>query len=215
MTSTGTPTRKPDGAPSTAKGGRTRQRILEAAAELIYRQGAAATTIQDVRDAAGVSASQLYHYFADKQALVRAVVEYQGARMLASQEAAGVDSLEALRRWRDQLVAHQDQILGGCPLGALAGEVADTDPAGRVIAAGEFDRWRASIARGLTRMRDRGELQGDTNADDLAIALLAALQGGLMLSYVTQSSDPLKKALDAMIALVETSSAPRDDADAS
>jgi AcrR family transcriptional regulator len=47
----------------TAKGGRTRQRIVAAAAGLVFERGVAGTTIEDVQAAAEVSASQLYHYF--------------------------------------------------------------------------------------------------------------------------------------------------------
>lgn len=190
--------------PPTSGGEQTRQRILEAAAQLIHEHGAAATTVQQIRGATGVSASQLYHYFADKQALVRAVVEYQGARMLAGQLAADIDSLEGLRRWRDQLMADQDQILAGCPLGTLGSELADTDAPGRDIAAEEFGQWQDKIAEGLERIRRNGELGPDTDTDDLATALLAALQGGLLLSHISQSARPLQKALDAMIALIET-----------
>jgi TetR/AcrR family transcriptional regulator, transcriptional repressor for nem operon len=191
------------GVPPTSRGGRTRQRILEAAAELIHQHGAAATTIQQVRDATGVSASQLYHYFADKQQLVRAVVEYQGGRMLAGQHAAKIESLDDLRRWRDRLVANQDQALGGCPLGTLGSELAETDPSGRDIAADEFNLWRDAITAGLGRIRQRSELRPDTNIDELAIALLAALQGGLLLAHITQTIEPLQTALDTVIAQVE------------
>ena len=119
-----------------------------------------------------------------------------------------VNSIESLRRWRDQLVANHDRTLAGCPLGTLGSELAETDPPGRDIAADEFDQWRQSIAQGLGRIRDRGELQPDTNTDDLAIALLAALQGGLLLSHITQTSQPLEKALNATIALIENHASP-------
>jgi hypothetical protein len=137
-------------------------------------------------------------------AVVRAVVEYQGARMLASQQAAGIDSLNSIKRWRDQLVANQDESLTGCPLGTLGSELAETDPPGRQIAAAEFERWRDSIRDGLDEMCKRGELADGVDTNDLATALLAALQGGLLLSHITQSSQPLEKALDAMITLIET-----------
>jgi AcrR family transcriptional regulator len=64
----------------TRKGQQTRQRIVAAAAGLILQQGVAGTTLDDVRAEAGVSSSQIYHYFADKEALVRAVVDYQADR---------------------------------------------------------------------------------------------------------------------------------------
>jgi AcrR family transcriptional regulator len=59
----------------TAKGQRTRQRIVAAAAGLVFERGVAGTTIEDVQAAAGVSASQLYHYFPSKNAVVRAEID--------------------------------------------------------------------------------------------------------------------------------------------
>ena len=190
----------------TAKGGRTRQRIVEAAAELAYRHGVAGTTMHDVRELAGVSNSQLYHYFSDKQDLVRAVVEYQGVRVVAGHNAAEIDCLQALIRWRDQVLSDGNLavVIGGCPLGTVAMELAEADEDGRTIAAAEFDRWNASIAHGLERMRDRGELSPQASPADLATALLAALQGGLLLSRISRSNEPLQKALDAMITLIKT-----------
>jgi len=61
----------------TRKGTQTRQKIVAAAAGLILEQGVAGTTLEEVRAEAGVSSSQIYHYFADKEALVRAVVDYR------------------------------------------------------------------------------------------------------------------------------------------
>jgi AcrR family transcriptional regulator len=207
------PTAAPDGGPPTARGGRTRQRILGAAAKLIHERGASATTIQQVREAADVSASQLYHYFADKQALVRAVVEYQGARILAGQEAAAIGSLDGLKRWRDELIAQGDLSIAGCPLGGLGSELADTDPSGRDVASVEFNHWRDAIAEGLRRIRERGELRPDFDTEALAVALLASLQGGLLLARIAQSSEPLERALDATIALIEMQAPPSRPSD--
>src|SRR6201997_1475091 len=61
----------------TPKGALTRARIVEEAAALIHERGVAATTLEDVRVAAEVSGSQMYHYFPDKSDLVQAVIDYQ------------------------------------------------------------------------------------------------------------------------------------------
>ena len=61
----------------TAKGERTRARIVAAAAGLIYERGVASTTLDDVKAAAGVSGSQMYHYFPDKDELLQAVISHQ------------------------------------------------------------------------------------------------------------------------------------------
>src|SRR5258708_8086433 len=73
------------GRPLTRRGRETRQRIVAAAAELMFENGVAETTLEDIRAAAGVSGSQVYHYFEDNQALVHAVIDYQTDAVLDAQ----------------------------------------------------------------------------------------------------------------------------------
>jgi len=192
------------GAPRlTRKGAETRERIVTAAAELVFADGVAATSIEDVKEAAGVSSSQLYHYFGDKQALIHAVIAHQSDAVIAAQEPllAKLDSLDALRAWRDQAVAIQQQLQckGGCPIGALAGELAEVDPEARADIAAGFARWEGAIGEGIRAMHERGELPAEVDPDRLALALLAAHQGGLVLTQVRRDPAPLEAALDAMI----------------
>jgi TetR/AcrR family transcriptional repressor of nem operon len=187
----------------TRKGEQTRERIVAAAAQLIFERGVAGTSIEDVKEAAGVSSSQLYHYFADKQSLVHAVIAHQSEAVIAAQEPllGKLDSVEALRAWRDQAVAIEKQLQckGGCPIGTLAGELAEADPKARADIAAGFASWEAQIAQGLAAMHERGELPADVDPDRLALALLAAHQGGLILTQVRRDPAPIEAALDAMI----------------
>jgi TetR/AcrR family transcriptional repressor of nem operon len=193
--------------PATPKGRATRERIVAAAAELMYRQGVAVTSIDEVKTAAEVSSSQLYHYFADRQALVGAVVVHQTERVLDVQEPllAELDSIASLRAWRDAVIALALRFgtEGGCPIGSLAGELSDRDSAHRSALAAAFDRWESRIRAGLERMRDRGELRAGADPAALATATLAALQGGLLLSQVRRSTAPLQAALDQALAHIE------------
>lgn len=59
---------------------------MSAAADLIYEHGVERTSLDDVMAASGVSKSQLYHYFADKDALVLEVIAFQTGRVLDSQK---------------------------------------------------------------------------------------------------------------------------------
>ncbi len=188
----------------TRKGQETRQRIVNAAADLIFEQGAAHTTIEDVRAAADVSSSQLYHYFDDKPALVRAVIEHQTDTIVGGQETFDLSSLDGLRAWRDRVIEHQRELNcnGGCPIGSLGSELAETDPEARAQVAEGFTRWEATIQSGLREMHARGRLTPDTDPDTLALALLAALQGGLLLTQIERDTKPLEAALDAMLELV-------------
>lgn len=192
----------------TRKGVETRARIVDAAAELIFRQGVAGTTVEEVRDGAHVSNSQLYHYFEDKPALVRAVIERQAERAISTQEQFDLSSLDGLREWRDFVVAHNRDGSGhgGCPIGSLGPQLAETEPEARVALAAAFKRWEASITAGLLRMHALGRLAPEADPRQLALATLAALEGGLLLAQIQRDSEPLAAALDAMLTLIATRS---------
>jgi AcrR family transcriptional regulator len=187
----------------TRRGQQTRERIVSAAAELIFERGVAETTLEDIRAAAEVSGSQVYHYFADKQALVRAVIDHQASAVLDAQGTYldHLDTVAGLRAWRDLLAGHQRTLecRGGCPLGTLGAELAEIDDVARMAVARGFGRWEARIRDGLRAMHTRGDLPADADPDDLALATLAALQGGLLLAQVQRDPRPLEVALDAMI----------------
>jgi TetR/AcrR family transcriptional repressor of nem operon len=192
----------------TAKGLATRSRIISAAAELVFAHGVARTAIEDVQQQAGVSASQMYHYFTDKDDLIRAVIAHQTDGILAAQRPVldELDSFAALERWRDLLIDLQEQrhCVGGCPIGSIAAEIADDDPHARADLAAGFERWEAPIRAGLGRMRARGDLRPDTDTDALALALLAALQGGLLLTQTRRNTAPLRAGLDIVLAHIRT-----------
>ena len=139
--------------PATGKGRATRERIIDTAADLIYERGVAAVTLDDVRDATETSKSQLYHYFADKDDLVHAVIDRQRLRVLAF-HAPKLDSLsnwDDIGHWRDAIVAAQAerQCRGGCPLGSLANAVAELDEAARTQLSDAFTSWQQLLANGL------------------------------------------------------------------
>ena len=186
----------------TARGAATRARIVEAAADLIYARGVEQTSLDEVMAASGVSKSQLYHYFADKDALVLDVIARQTERVLDAQRPhlEALDSLPAFKAWRKAIIRLNKAAQGkGCPLGSLASELAnDSEPARRRL-ADSFSMWRDRSENGLAKMRERGELSVSADPHDLALALLSAVEGGLLLAKTTHSSRPLELSLDMAI----------------
>ena len=186
----------------TAKGARTRARIVGAAAALIHERGVAGTTLDDVRVAADVSGSQMYHYFPDKNDLVQAVIDYQADAIVDRnrQALSGANGVEA---WRKMVInaARRTKAKGGCQLGSLVGQLAESDPEARGLIGAGFDRWAAAIADGLRSLQTDGKLASGVNVDDLATALLATLQGGLVLAQVHRSPRPFETAIDTILAL--------------
>jgi TetR/AcrR family transcriptional repressor of nem operon len=197
--------------PSTFKGQRTRERIVLAAAELVAEKGAAAVSLDDVGTRAPASRSQLYHYFEDRADLIRAVVEATCEAVLGAQEGllADLDSWSGIEAWMDALVARQVECeaRGGCPLGSLAGQLAERDPDARAALAHGLIRWEASIGDGLAALKTSGELRADADTAALAKATIALLQGGLLLTQVRRDPQQLRDALDGALALLRAQAA--------
>ena len=187
----------------TAKGARTRARIVEEAAALIHERGVAGTTLEDVKAAAEVSGSQLYHYFPDKNDLVQAVIDYQ-AQNIVRRNRHALSSANGVETWRKMVTtaARRTQAKGGCQLGSLGGQLAENDPEARSLIAAGFDQWAAAISDGLRALNDDGKLPHDIDPDDLAITLLATLQGALLIGQVQRSSRPVETAVDTLVALI-------------
>jgi TetR/AcrR family transcriptional repressor of nem operon len=196
-------------APLTNRGRATRARIVSAAADLISERGAARTSLEDVRRAASVSGSQMTHYFPDKRSLVRSVIAYRTEQVLDFHTGPGqgtLDSFEALERWAALAVAQQvaQGYRAGSTLGSLAGELAETDEETRADLAAGYDHWAAVLGSGLRMMRARGDLRPDADPEQLTFALLAAHEGGALLTRTKREITPLRSALAAALAHIRS-----------
>jgi AcrR family transcriptional regulator len=196
-------------APKTARGRATRQRIVRAAAELIRERGVAETSVDDVIERAGASKSQLYHYFDDRASLLRAVVAHNADGVLGG--LPPLDSWAAIRSWFDALLEVQVErrARGGCPIGTLAGQLAESDEQARLALAVSFQRWQAHLRAGLLSMKRSGKLHRSADPDALATATLATLEGGLLLTQTTRDPAQLATALDAAYAQLRAHRAAR------
>lgn len=195
-------------APFTPKGERTRAKILRTAADLMFDHGANATTLDDICTAADVGKSQIYHYFGDKSELVRGVIEFETERVMGGHE----PFFEHMSSWLDWeawkalivVIQRRNGFVGGCPLGSLANELADSDESARKALNEAFNRWERGFEIGLNRMLETGNLRQGTDIASLATFLLSSLQGGLLLSQTRRDAAPLEGALDAALSYVRS-----------
>jgi TetR/AcrR family transcriptional repressor of nem operon len=189
--------------PQTQRGRRSRDRIVDAAGALIAERGVEGASLDQILDAAGASKSQLYHYFSDKDDLVRAVIARRLEQTIGGQMPllTSLDSWAAIARWFDMLVEQNEgHGFPGCPIGSLADELAARDEPARADLAQCFAIWESYLVDGLERMRKRGDLVPRARPQQLATAVFASLQGGLLLSKTMKDSAPLRVALDAALA---------------
>ncbi len=200
----------PGSEPVTEKGRSTRARIVQVAAELVAERGAAAMSLDEVGARAQASRSQLYHYFEDRDDLIRAVVEATTTVVLAAQDEflGDLESWAGINRWFAALeaIVRERDARGGCPIGSLVGQLAERDPVARAALAEGFDRWERNLRDGLERMRTAGYLAPDANPSTLATATMALVQGGLLLAQVRRDPGQLGIALDAARSLLHTAS---------
>lgn len=185
--------------PATARGRATRDRILAAAARLIEENGVGSLRLDDVEGAAEVGRSQLYHYFANRDDLVRSVVGSTIDTVLAAQEPLllDLDSMAGIDRWFEDIVQNgvRGDGAGGCPIGSLARQLSEHDDVSRDAFVDAFARWEAPLIKGLLRMQENGELDAEADVIELADLTMASIQGGLLLAQVRRKPDQLRLAL--------------------
>lgn len=183
----------------TDRGKQTRLKILATAAAMIHDQGVRATTIDEVLAASATGKSQFYHYFANKDDLVREVLAYQFNQLVREQGALlqRLDTWDGIAAWFEFIVEWQRRrrLVGGCPIGSLAAEMADCDDELRKAIVAAFDSWESFLRRGLEMMKRRGELASNADPEALAEATLAAIQGGILLARTKKHLQPLRNAL--------------------
>ncbi len=189
---------------------RSRTALFDSAALLFRRQGYAATGVNQILEAADVKAGSLYHHFPDgKQQLAAAVVE-----------SAGADIENRLRQFLDSDLPVADIVSGwidlmaaglacdrrdGCPIEPIATESVNASPLVREASARAFGGWRLAVADRLRRDGWDGP-----QADETALAVIALLEGALILSRIAGDSAALEAAKSAARTLVSRASEAHD-----
>ncbi len=191
----------------------TRSKIVTAAMELFWLKGYGSTSIADILSRSQVNSGSLYHYFPGKQDLLVAVLEaYRDGiwPMLLEPAFAGVDDpieriFALLGRYR-QLVVETDCAYG-CPIGSLALELHEPDPAVRERMAENFLAWTGAIRGCLEAAGER--LPPDLDLQATAEFVLTVMEGAVMqarthrdVGYFDRAVAQLRLFFDALAARV-------------
>ena len=185
---------------------RSRAALVDVAALLFRRQGYAATGVNQILETADVKAGSLYHHFPNgKQELAAAVVDTVGAgierllRRFLDSESPVADIVDG---WIDLMASglSSDQ-RDGCPVEPIATESVNASPLVRDASARAFGGWCLAIT-------DRLQADGwpAQEAKQTALAVIALIEGALMLSRVWGNADALNAAKAAARTLLSSAS---------
>ncbi|WUJ70580.1 TetR/AcrR family transcriptional regulator [Kribbella soli] len=183
----------------TAKGAATRDRIVAAAAAEIRERGISAVKLDDIGRRSRTGKSQLFHYFPEgKEQLLLAVAEREAEQVLEDQEPhlGQLTSWDAWAEWRDVVVERYRRQGVHCPLGVLITEIGRHTPAAQAVTGKLLAQWQHRLERGIEEMKDAGQIRADVDPARAAAALIAAIQGGVVILMSSGSSTHLEYALD-------------------
>jgi TetR/AcrR family transcriptional repressor of lmrAB and yxaGH operons len=185
---------------------RSRVALVDTAAVLFRRQGYAATGVNQILDTADVKAGSLYHHFPNgKQELAAAVVDSVGAgieRQLRRFLDSGSPVADIVDGWIELLASglSSDQ-RDGCPVEPIATESVNASPLVREASARAFGGWCLALT-------DRLQADGwpEQEAEQTALAVIALIEGALILSRVSGNADALHAAKAAARTLLSSAS---------
>ncbi|WP_131738564.1 TetR/AcrR family transcriptional regulator [Actinomadura roseirufa] len=172
-----------------------RERMVFSAAQLIRRDGVAATRLRDVVVHAGAPRGSLQHYFpGGKEQLVNEAVDWAGryasariARFMSGMARPTPGRLFAamVGQWTEEY--RSAGFAGGCPVAAATVDCADSTETTRAASAAAFTRWRRPVARELVAM---GVPPG--RSDAIATLMISSLEGAILMARAEQSVRPLR-----------------------
>jgi len=189
----------------------TRQKLLSAAFEEIYRSGFQAASLDRILAKAGVTKGALYHHFIDKAALGYAVVDEVVKGLLLERWLGLLDqhtgdpltALQGVLRTRAASLT-ADEIELGCPLNNLAQEMSPLDERFRRLVDATFDDWRKGFAQALERGQADGTVRQDVDARKVAAFLVAAAEGSYGLAKSANSRTMLRSNLEILATYLES-----------
>jgi TetR/AcrR family transcriptional repressor of nem operon len=184
----------PPAAAPTAKGLRTRERILQTAADLFHERGINATTVGDVLRASATGKGQFYQHFPSREALIDEVLERHRA-VLAG--AAPIRSWDDLRAWLDHYLQLQRSFgyQRGCPVGTAAYALQPDQDQPRSTLKRTFDHMRQALAAFLHAEQQAGRLRAGAEPRRLADFTVAAVQGAMLLGLLDRGPGPARAAV--------------------
>ena len=187
---------------NTKKGGQTRDKILKRTRKILITRGFYNTSINDIIKATGVKKGNLYYHFASKEDLGIAVLQDAKDEFFELLEVAfsGSTPLERVNNFLEAILNEQRRrhFIGGCLFGNTALEMSDNNSEFAIIINKLFIRWSNIIEGHLREAVERGELTTDFTPHQLSKLIIAAIEGGIMMSRVSKDEQDLVDCIESL-----------------
>jgi AcrR family transcriptional regulator len=186
-----------------ARASTTRADMITGAARLLSRRGLQATSFSEVLAATGAPRGSLYHHFpGGKDELVSEATRYVGSQLLEVLARARPSTPEEVvdlftSVWRRVLTG--SDLEAGCAVAAVTIDAGDDQGELLALAGQVFTEWEGALA-GLLRQTGVEARR----AADLAILLLVAMEGSLVLCRAQRSLEPFDRVTDQLLRAVGT-----------
>jgi len=190
-----------------SKADRTRQFIIETTAGIFNMKGYAGTSMSDITEATGLTKGSIYGNFGNKEDVALAVFDYNHSRV------SGIiqQRIQAAKTYHDKLMVYAqvyDQFTrstfpqGGCPILNTATEADDTNSLLKDRAAKAILKWKKNVQDLIQGGIDAGEFKEGLDHSRLALSIIAMIEGGIMISKVTNSQACLDKIMTTVELLI-------------
>ncbi|HEY6725668.1 MAG TPA: TetR/AcrR family transcriptional regulator [Polyangiaceae bacterium] len=197
--------------PAKTKGELTRDQVIAKAAALFNQLGYKSASISDIMRATGLQKGGIYRHFESKEMLELAAFEFSVEELGRRCSDALAGKLTAGERLRAIVAVYASlptnpPVPGGCPVLNAAVEADDANPALKRRVAKVLRDWHAFVTRVVSQGQRRGELRARVNPAEFTTALIAALEGAIMLSKLWNTTAPMREVraqLEARIREIE------------
>ncbi len=185
------------------KADKTRQFIIEKTAPVFNVKGYAGTSLTDMTEATGLTKGSIYGNFNGKDEVALAVFDYNVQKLT-----------DFIQREIDKCVTYTDKLMvygsiydkifqnpnsaGGCPILNTAIEADDTHPQLRKKALTAIMSWKNKIVSLINSGRDNREFRADVHAEDIAITIIAMIEGGIMISKLSGKPSYLQTVMQSV-----------------
>jgi TetR/AcrR family transcriptional repressor of nem operon len=189
-----------------SKGEATRHRIISQAAPLFNQRGYEGCSLQDIMSATGLEKGGIYRHFDSKEELAAEAFDFAWAATVSKR----FDKLDAIPNHVDRLKQHilnftvRSGLPGGCPLLNTAVDSDNGNPVLRERVRKALRGWQTSLKTILRDGIAAGTIQPDLDIDKTASLIIGNLEGGMLISRIEKSDQPLRNALEHLDNYLET-----------